>query len=84
MDTPKRVIKDEPRKSLFVLFIVSGFFLLIGAVVLIFGSPEREPVIAQAGIVSLAIGGLGYLLYVIARRHEIKRRRHHGQGGTTS
>lgn len=81
METPKRVVKDEPRKSLFVLFIISGFFMIIGAVVLIFGSPEREPIIAQAGIVSLVIGGLGYLLYVIARRHEIKRRR---QGGTSS
>lgn len=73
MDDPERVIKKEPRKSLFVLFAASAFFLVIGLVVLFFGSPEREPMVRQSGIVALIIGGLGFLLYVIARRHEKKR-----------
>ena len=78
MDDPKRVIKKEPRKSLFVLLAASAFFLLIGLVVLIFGSPEREPTIANVGVVSLVISGLAFLLYVIARRHEKKRKKQMG------
>lgn len=74
MDTPKHVVKDEPRKSLFVLIAASSFFTLIGLVVLLFGSPEREPIIRQSGTASLVIGILGFVLYVIARRHERKAR----------
>lgn len=74
MDKPTKVVKEEPRKSLFVLLISGVFFLLIGAVVLFFGSPEREPMVRQAGLVALVIGGLAILFYLIARRQKIKRR----------
>lgn len=80
MESPKRVVKDEPRKSLFVLIAASLFFTLIGLVVLIFGSPDREPIIGQAGTLSLVIGALGFVLYVIARRHEAKARKNLRKG----
>lgn len=68
MENPKRVVKNEPRKSLFVLFAAGIFTIVVGLIVVIgLGSGDSE-MAEGAGWIMIVIGVLCLGFYVFGRK----------------
>lgn len=68
MESPKKVVKNEPRKSLIVLFIMGVVSIVIGTFIL-FG-PDNGPsgMGGGAGWVMIMVGIVAIVFYLFGRK----------------
>ncbi|PPK53103.1 hypothetical protein [Marinobacter persicus] len=70
MEDPKTVVKQEPRKSLVILFLSAVYSIIIGAVVLIGLGSGNSQMAEGAGWVMIACGLASLVYYILARKQE--------------
>lgn len=68
MDNPKSVVKNEPRKSLIVLFAAGVFTIVFGIIVLIGLGSGNSEMAEGAGWIMIVIGLLCFAFYVYGRK----------------
>lgn len=68
MESPKKVVKREPRKSLIVLFIMGIVSIVLGTFIL-FG-PDSSPsgMSGGAGWVMIMVGVIAIMFYLFGRK----------------
>ncbi|WP_111495375.1 MULTISPECIES: DUF308 domain-containing protein [Marinobacter] len=73
MDTPKNLVKREPRKSLLVLLVSSVFSLIIGIVALMSPGAGQTDMAENVGWVLIVVGLGALMVYVIGRKEKIHK-----------
>jgi uncharacterized membrane protein HdeD (DUF308 family) len=68
MEDPKTVVKQEPRKSLIILFLSALYSIIIGAVVLIGLGSGNSQMAEGAGWVMIVCGAASLVYYFLARK----------------
>ncbi|WP_148863658.1 hypothetical protein [Marinobacter fonticola] len=72
MDDPKTVVKNEPRKSLIILFAAAIFTIIIGVIVLFAPGSGETDMAENVGWIMIAIGVACLGLYVYGRKERPK------------
>ncbi|TBW55189.1 hypothetical protein EZI54_12095 [Marinobacter halodurans] len=70
MDNPKKVVTEEPRKSLIVLFLSAVFSIIVGIVALMAPGAENTDMAENVGWVMILVGLGALVFYIIGRKEQ--------------
>ncbi|MEQ5834823.1 hypothetical protein [Marinobacter mangrovi] len=74
MDSPRKVVTGEPRKSLIVLFLGAVFSIVIGIVALLSPGSGHTDMAENVGWLLILIGVGALMFYIIGRRERQLRK----------
>jgi uncharacterized membrane protein HdeD (DUF308 family) len=68
MESPKKIVKHEPRKSLIILFIMGMVSIVLGIIILVGPGNGPSGMGGGAGWVMIMVGVIAIVFYLFGRK----------------